>query len=101
MPDAGTVLDVKWRFACHQAAVSRVLTQRALSVQSREVYRLATVEGLSNNAVAKRLGMSAAAVRMSAARSSGWSPPSRSPSSANSLILPYAHRGPSGGPPPR
>ena len=64
MPDAGTVLDVKWRFACHQAAVSRVLTQRALSVQSREVYRLATVEGLSNNAAAKRLGMSAAAVRM-------------------------------------
>ena len=67
MPDAGTVLDVKWRFACHQAAASRVLTQRALSVQSREVYRLATVEGLSNNAAAKRLGMSAAAVRMSAA----------------------------------
>ena len=64
MPDAGTVPDVKWRFACHQTAVSRVLTQRALSVQSREVYRLATVEGLSNNAVAKHLGMSAAAVRM-------------------------------------
>ena len=77
MPDAGTVLDVKWRFACHQAAVSRVLTQRALSVQSREVYRLATVEGLSNNAVAKRLGMSAAAVRMVRSRRAHGPQPGR------------------------
>lgn len=77
MPDAGTVLDVKWRFACHQAAVSRVLTQRALSVQSREVYRLATVEGLSNNAVAKRLGMSAAAVRMVRSRRAHGQQPGR------------------------
>jgi len=62
-PDAGTVLDVKWRFACHQAAVNRVLAKSALSPQSKEVFRLSSVEGLSNAAIAAKLGLAENAVR--------------------------------------
>jgi DNA gyrase subunit A len=36
-PDAGTILDAKWRLACHIAAERHVLEKSAISDQSREV----------------------------------------------------------------
>lgn len=62
-PDAGTVLDAKWRLACHIAAERHVLEKSAISDQSSEVYRLSSVEGLSNGQIAKRLGLKENAVR--------------------------------------
>jgi DNA-directed RNA polymerase specialized sigma24 family protein len=62
-PDAGTILDAKWRLACHIAAERHVLEKSAISDQSREVYRLSSVEGLSNGQIAKRLGLKENAVR--------------------------------------
>lgn len=61
-PDAGTILDVKWRLACRQAAVTRVLTESALSDQSRKALKLSE-EGLSNAEIAEELGLAANAVR--------------------------------------
>jgi len=62
-PDAGTILDVKWRLACHIAAERHVLEKSAISDQSREVYRLSAVDGLSNAQIAKRLNLKENAVR--------------------------------------
>ena len=62
-PDAGTILDAKWRLACHLAAERHVLEKSAISEQSREVYRLATAEGMRPSAIAKQLGIKENAVR--------------------------------------
>ena len=62
-PDAGTILDAKWRLACHIAAERHVLEKSAISDQSREVYRLSSAEGLSNAQIAKRLGLKENSVR--------------------------------------
>lgn len=62
-PDAGTIMDAKWRLACHIAAERHVLEKSAISDQSREVYRLSSVEGLSNGQIAKRLGLKENAIR--------------------------------------
>jgi len=62
-PAAAELLDVKWRLACHHAAVERVFSQSALSAQSRRVYAMMEIEGLSAGEIAVRTGLAANAVR--------------------------------------
>jgi len=62
-PSAAALLDMKWRLARHHAAVERVFAHSALSTQSREVYLLGEVEGLSARDIAARMGLAANAVR--------------------------------------
>ena len=62
-PAATELLDVKWRLACHHAAVERVFSQSALSAQSRRVYAMMEIEGLSAGEIAVRTGLAANAVR--------------------------------------
>lgn len=57
--DPGELIDAKWRIACRMAAERRVVDESALSEQSREVWRLLAVEGLSVKDAAKRLGIPA------------------------------------------
>ena len=57
--DPGEWMDAKWRVACRMAAERRVMDESALSEQSREVWRLLAVEGLSVKDAAKRLGIPA------------------------------------------
>ena len=57
--DPGEWMDAKWRVACRMAAERRVVDESALSEQSREVWRLLAVEGLSVKDAAKRLGIPA------------------------------------------
>lgn len=57
--DPGELVDAKWRVACRMAAERRVVEESALSEQSREVWRLLAVEGLSVKDAAKRLGIPA------------------------------------------
>lgn len=62
-PDAATLADMKWRLARHHAAVEHVFAKSALSQQSRQVYLLGEVEGLSPKEIAAKLGLAANAVR--------------------------------------
>ena len=55
--DPGEWMDAKWRIACRMAAERRVLEESALAEQSREVWRLLSVEGLSVKDAARRLGI--------------------------------------------
>lgn len=55
--DPGEWMDAKWRIACRMAAERRVMEESALAEQSREVWRLLSVEGLSVKDAARRLGM--------------------------------------------
>ena len=55
--DPGAWMDAKWRIACRMAAERRVMEESALAEQSREVWRLLSVEGLSVKDVARRLGI--------------------------------------------
>lgn len=57
--DPGEWMDAKWRIACRMAAERRVMEESALSEQSREVWRLLAVEGLSVKEAAKRLSIPA------------------------------------------
>ena len=57
--DPGELIDAKWRVACRMAAERRVMDESALSEQSREVWRLLSVECLSVKEAAKRLGIPA------------------------------------------
>ena len=50
-------MDAKWRIACRMAAERRVMEESALAEQSREVWRLLSVEGLSVKDAAHRLGI--------------------------------------------
>ena len=52
-------MDAKWRVACRMAAERRVLEESAISGQSRELWRLLSVEHLSVKEAATRLGMPA------------------------------------------
>ena len=62
-PAAAELLDVKWRLARHHAAVERVFGQSALSEQSRRVYAMKEIDGLSTGEIAERTGLAANAVR--------------------------------------
>jgi len=55
--DPGAWMDAKWRIACRMAAERRVMEESALAEQSREVWRLLSVEGLSVKDAARRLGI--------------------------------------------
>ena len=55
--DPGEWMDAKWRIACRMAAERRVMEESALAEQSREVWRLLSVEGLSVKDTARRLGI--------------------------------------------
>ena len=55
--DPGAWMDAKWRIACRMAAERRVMEETALAEQSREVWRLLSVEGLSVKDAARRLGI--------------------------------------------
>ena len=55
--DPGAWMDAKWRIACRMAAERRVMEESALAEQSREVWRLLSVEGLSVKDSARRLGI--------------------------------------------
>ena len=55
--DPGEWMDAKWRIACRMAAERRVMEESALAEQSREVWRLLSVEGLSVKDAARRLGI--------------------------------------------
>ena len=55
--DPGAWMDAKWRIACRMAAERRVIEESALAEQSREVWRLLSVEGLSVKDAARRLGI--------------------------------------------
>ena len=55
--DPGAWMDAKWRIACRIAAERRVMEESALAEQSREVWRLLSVEGLSVKGAARRLGI--------------------------------------------
>ena len=57
--DPGAWMDAKWRIACRMAAERRVMEESALAEQSREVWRLLSVECLSVKEAAKRLGIPA------------------------------------------
>ena len=57
--DPGAWMDAKWRIACRMAAERRVMEESALAEQSREVWRLLSVEGLSVKDAARRLGIPA------------------------------------------
>ena len=61
--DPAALIDLNWRLARHQAAEAHVFAESALSDLSRQVYLLATVEGLSNGEIAKRLNVGEMAVR--------------------------------------
>ncbi len=62
-PAAAELLDVKWRLARHHAAVERVFERSALSEQSRRVYAMMEIDGLSTGEIVARTGLSANAVR--------------------------------------
>ena len=55
--DPGAWMDAKWRIACRMAAERRVMEDSALAEQSREVWRLLSVDGLSVKDAARRLGI--------------------------------------------
>ena len=55
--DPGAWMDAKWRVACRMAAERRVMEESALAEQSREVWRLLSVDGLSVKDAARRLGI--------------------------------------------
>ena len=55
--DPGEWMDAKWRIACRMAAERRVMEESALAEQSREVWRLLSVEELSVKDAARRLGI--------------------------------------------
>ena len=55
--DPGAWMDAKWRIACRMAAERRVMEESALAEQSREVWRLLSVDGLSVKEAARRLGI--------------------------------------------
>ena len=55
--DPGAWMDAKWRIACRMAAERRVMEESALAEQSREVWRLLSVEGLAVKDAARRLGI--------------------------------------------
>ena len=57
--DPGEWMDAKWRIACRMAAERRVMDESALSEQSRELWRLLSVEGIPVKEAAKRLGIPA------------------------------------------
>ena len=57
--DPGEWMDAKWLVACRMAAERRVMEESALSDQSREVWRLVTVDGLPVKVAAKQLGIPA------------------------------------------
>jgi len=52
-----TVLDMKWRLACHQAAVDHVLTKTALSEKSKAIYRAYVLEERPIDEVAAAFGV--------------------------------------------
>lgn len=53
--DPGAVVDAKWCLACRMSAERRVMDESALSRQSREIWRLLSVEGLGVKEVAEQL----------------------------------------------
>ena len=57
-----TVLDVKWRLACAEAARKHVLTKTALSEQSKAIYRAYVLEERPIDEVAAEFGLSRNAV---------------------------------------
>ena len=62
-PTAGDVLDREWAASRHAAVVAHILEKTALSAQTKRVYRELEDSGDTCEAVAKRLGLTAAAVR--------------------------------------
>ena len=62
-PEALAAVEREWVAECHAAAVRHVLNNTALAETSKEVFRELERTGDSCEAVAKRLGLSAASVR--------------------------------------
>jgi RNA polymerase sigma-70 factor (ECF subfamily) len=62
-PTAGDALDREWIEARHRAVVKHILEKTAISDQSKRVYRELESSGDTCEAVAKRLGLKASAVR--------------------------------------
>ena len=62
-PDPATNVDIAWRLARHQAAVQHVLTRSALQEQSRQIYLMATADGLSAKEIGRKLGLAENMVR--------------------------------------
>ena len=60
---AGDMLDREWAASRHAAVVAHILEKTALSAQTKRVYRELEETGDTCEAVAKRLGLKAAAVR--------------------------------------
>ncbi|MBQ4199393.1 MAG: sigma-70 family RNA polymerase sigma factor [Kiritimatiellae bacterium] len=61
--DPAAMMDVAWRLARHQAAVRHVFAKSALSLQNRQIYLMATADGLSPKEIAQRLGIKENVVR--------------------------------------
>ena len=57
--DPGEWMDAKWRVACRLAAERRVMEESAISGQTREIWRLVSVEGLTVKEISVRLQMTA------------------------------------------
>ncbi len=62
-PGPAASVDITWRLARHQAAVQHVLGRSALSEQSRRIYLMSTVDGLSAKEIGTRLGLAQNVVR--------------------------------------
>lgn len=67
-PAAAMLLDMKWRLARHHAAIEHVFAKSALSEQSRQVFMMSEVDGLSMKDIAEKLGLAPNAVRRIASR---------------------------------
>lgn len=65
---ADALVDMKWRLACHHAAIEQVFAHSALSEQSRKIYLMSEAEGLAMKEIAHRLGLAPNAVRRIASR---------------------------------
>ena len=55
--ETAAIIDAKWRFARHAAAVEHALTKTALSAQSKAVYRAYVIEERPIGEVAQRFGI--------------------------------------------
>lgn len=61
--DPGTLVDAEWQVAVRKAAIEHVLTQTAVSEQSKRVYRAAVLEQRPMKDVAAEFGITYAAAK--------------------------------------
>ncbi len=63
VPDPAVNVEIAWRLARHHAAVQHVFAHSALSAQSRRVYVMSAIDGLSAKEIGEKLGLAENAVR--------------------------------------